>query len=190
MTGRWGAAGPPAEAYGRLTDVARFAELHDVGRNLLDDLERRYDARRVMTTEPDSHSAVEAAAVTLVPADPLAATLTLVFDAFPGLIMRFGDCGSTHEPICGCDACDEDLDSCVERLTDLVEAVVAGAFGERLVYDDAWWYESWHRTAGTDSRGRSLVEGARLDELRAALPIAEREWRPWPVRQAEPQSHG
>jgi hypothetical protein len=159
MAGRWGAEGPPEEAYGRTTDVARFAVLHDIGHQLLDDLERRYDVTRTTTSEPDSHSDVEAAVVTLVPADPRASALTLVFDAFPGLLVRYGSRGATHEPVCGCDACDEDVESCVARMTDRIDAVVSGSFGER-----------------------DRVDGARLAELRQALPEPAREGRPWGLR--------
>ena len=41
MTGhQWGPAGPPLEAYSRVTNPERFASLHDTAAEMLDRLER------------------------------------------------------------------------------------------------------------------------------------------------------
>ena len=43
---RWGAAGPPLEAYSRVTNPERFACLHNTAAELLDRLEREFAAER------------------------------------------------------------------------------------------------------------------------------------------------
>ena len=43
---RWGAAGPPLEAYSRVTNPERFASLHDSAAALLHRLEREFDTER------------------------------------------------------------------------------------------------------------------------------------------------
>jgi hypothetical protein len=184
MGSRWGAAGPPVEAYSRLTDVARFAPLHDIGRAFLDDLERRYLVAREITFEPDRHGPDDATVVRLVPDDPTASPLAVVFDAFPGLTLRYGRTGALHLPACGCDACDEAVEDCEERLHDHADAVIAGTFGERLVHEvGAWWHEMWHRTAHSQASGRSRVEGPQLEDLQAVVDL-EVQWRPWQLREA------
>ena len=43
---RWGAAGPPLEAYSRVTNPERFASLHDSAAALLHRLEREFETER------------------------------------------------------------------------------------------------------------------------------------------------
>jgi hypothetical protein len=198
---RWGEAGPPDEAYSRVTDPTRFAPLHALSAALLDDLEARYQVTRDTSTEPDPHApGATAPAVRLTPADPEAAPLTVVTTAFPGLIVRLGDQILTL-PECGCDACDETIPDLTEVLHRHVEALVAGTFGDRLVHDESrsfpasyrdsdglaevhsaqWWHEQWYRAAdGTEGASRTLLDKDQLAELRKALPTGERTWHPWP----------
>lgn len=90
--------------YGRVTDPGRFAELHAVGRDLLDELESRFVVIREISSEHDRYGAELAPAVRLVPADPAASPLTIAFDGFPGLIVPTGHEDWMHLPVCGCDA--------------------------------------------------------------------------------------
>jgi hypothetical protein len=201
---RWGEAGPPDEAYSRVTDPARFAPLPALGTALLDDLEARYRVARNSWTEPDPHSpGATATAVQLTPEDPGAAPLTVVTTSFPGIIVRFGG-QELPLPECGCDACDETVPELSELLDRHIDAVVAGTFGERLVhevgrafprrYRDSdgigapvhkaqWWHERWYRASdGTGGSSRTVLDEDQLAELRSALPTGERTWRPWPPR--------
>ncbi|MFC4947044.1 DUF6226 family protein [Pseudonocardia sp. GCM10023141] len=187
---RWAGA-PPEEAYGRVTDPGRFAALHTIAGEALDELELRYDVTRERALEPDRHSTAPAPVVRLVPRDPAAATLTVVFTAFPGLIVRLGrDDDTLYLPTCGCDACDELVEDCAELLGDYVDALATGAFGEGLTLDDGWWHERWIRTERRSSSSRSLVEDPiQLAELRAAMPHGERTWAAW-SRRADGQDIG
>lgn len=179
---RWDGT-PPQEAYGRVTDPGRYAGLHTVGQDLLDELEDRFAVKRETSSEPDRHGTEPMTAVRLVPADPAAAALTIVFDAFPGLIVRMGRDDLMHLPVCGCDACDETVEECTEQLRDRIDALTAGTFGERLVHDQGWWHERWYRTAdGVSGCSRSSVDDDQFDELRAAMPDGELTWAPWPER--------
>jgi uncharacterized protein DUF6226 len=182
---RGGVDGPPKDAYGRVTDAVRFAPLHKIARQVLEGLETRYDVTRQSFTEIDPHGSEPAAAVRLVPADPAAAPLAIVFDAFPGLLVRSGrqDADGVYLPHCGCDACDDSVVDCTEELARLIDATTAGTFGERLVYaDGAWWHEAWYRTPTSTVRGRSRLNGRRLAVLRKAIPGGELVWAPWPER--------
>jgi hypothetical protein len=69
---RWGAEGPPREAYSRVTNPERFAPLHDVAAELLDRLELEFDAERTegygLDPELEEGCKLARPSVTLVPA--------------------------------------------------------------------------------------------------------------------------
>jgi hypothetical protein len=179
---RWGRAGPPEDAYGRVTDSGRYATLHAVGWKSLDELERRYAVTRATSTEPDVHGSDPAPAVRLVPADPAAAPLTMVFDAYPGLLVRMACRSGGHLPVCGCDACDETVDECTEQLRDLLAALTPGTFGECVVRDHGWWHERWYQTPSGGSSGRIRIVRQQRRALQGTLSGSELRWAPWPER--------
>lgn len=179
---RWGADGPPEEAYGRVTDPGRYSGLHTVGWELLDELERRYAVTRNASTEPDLHSSDPVPVVRLVPADPGAAALTMAFTAYPGLIVRIGRDNTAPLPACGCDACDETVEECTKSLRALVTALTAGTFGERLIREHGWCHERWYQAGAAAWSERTPVSGRQLRALRVALPDGELLWMPWPKR--------
>jgi hypothetical protein len=179
---RWGREGPPEEAYGRVADSGRYRTLHAVGWELLDELERRYAVTRATSTEPDVHGSDPAPVVRLVPADPAAAALTMVFGAYPGLLIRMGCNSGGHLPVCGCDACDETVEQCTDQLRHLLAALTAGTFGERLVRDHGWWHERWYQTPSGRSSGRTRIDGQQRRALKGTLPRGELRWAPWPER--------
>lgn len=183
----WGSQGPPPEAYGRVTDAQRYRELHTVAHSLLNDLQQRFDVTRELSTESDRHSPEPAPVVRLVPADPAASALTIVFDAFPGVLVRMGHDGGTHQPVCGCDACDEPVQRCAEQLRGYVEVCVTGAFGERLVHDDTWWHERWYEFPTGVSWDRAPLDVPQRDALREAFAGDEMRWAPWPQRAGDTQ---
>ncbi|ORW08275.1 DUF6226 family protein [Mycobacterium kyorinense] len=185
MSERWGSDGPPEEAYGRVTDPERYRRLHVVGRALLDDLERRFEVTRQLSTENDPHSASPAPVVRLTPADPAASPLTIVFTAFPGLLVRMGHDGGADLPACGCDACDETAEQCEERLRDYADVCIAGAFGERIVHNVEWWHEHWYRFRRGHSLSLTPVNQQQLDVLRQKFTGDELRWAPWPQRTSD-----
>lgn len=181
----WSEAGPPEEAYGRVTDAARFAPLHPCARELLDDLARRYAVTVETATELDPNGDGSVPVVRLTPADPAASPLSVTFTAFPGLLLRMGASDDWPLPVCGCDACAETVEECVGMLHERVDAITAGRYGERLERREFdWWHQVWYGTdLGVNNAG-GAVSGERLDALRSALPTGEVSWAPWPARAA------
>lgn len=129
---------------------------------LLDEREHRYAVDRETSSEPDRHSSRPAPVVRLVPSDPAASPLTIVFEAFPGLLVRIGRGEESPLPISGCDACDEDVTGCVERLQELIGAVTAGTFGERLIRGVRRQHERWYHGANASWVRRTRVRGRQL----------------------------
>lgn len=182
MVNRWGSDGPPQEAYGRVTNAERYRGLHLIGRALLDDLERRFDVTREVRAEADRHGASPAPVVRLVPADSAASPLTIVFDDFPGLLVRMGHNCDTGLPACGCDACDETVERCEEQLRAYADVCVAGNFGERIVHADGWWHERWYGSPVGASWNRTPLDLPQRDALRQTFAGDETRWAPWPQR--------
>jgi hypothetical protein len=133
---RWCVESAPREAYSVTAHPERFAPLVDVARGLIAYLERTYD---VAVTEDLAraaqvrHARADAvAAVQIVPAEADSATLTFVFSAAPGLDLEAGVAFSERFPPCGCDACDESVESEARRLEDVVFGIVAGGLAESI----------------------------------------------------------
>jgi hypothetical protein len=185
---RWGAKGPPLEAYSRVTNPERFASLHDVATELLDRLEREFDAERTDGSglDPELEEGCNQArpSVILVPRDIGAAPLVVTFTAFPGLRVRFGRWCMIAFPTCGCDACDETAESEAERLKSLVDNLIAGRFREairiRADGDASREWEFW--SVGGHFAEWSQVDQAPARELVAARDRSAYDWRPWPRR--------
>ena len=138
----WGPDGPPEETYSRVTDPERFLPLHNDALEMLTALEQRFDVERVEGYKLDEELAfreLRRPSIALRPRDPEAASFTVAFTDFPGLSVRFGKWYTEPFPSCGCDACAEDAESEMERLTELVDCVTAGGFRETVVYSPAWW---------------------------------------------------
>jgi len=182
---RWGAAGPPLEAYSRVTNPERFASLHDAAAELLDRLEREFEAeRRVaygLDPELEQGCNLSRPSVALRPRDIGAAPLVVAFSDFPGLRVRFGRWYVVAFPTCGCDACDETAERETERLRSLIDNMTAGHFREaiRVRADGTEWKESefW-------STGGRCPEELRLDQTRTRKLLdggdrSSYEWGPW-----------
>jgi hypothetical protein len=133
---RWGAEGPPPEAYSRVTNPKRFAPPHAASEGLLDRLEREFDTERTRGygLDPELEEGFKLArpSVSLVPRDTGAAPIVVAFSAFPGLRVRFGRWHMVAFPTCGCDACDETAESEIKRLSSLIDNVTAGRYRESL----------------------------------------------------------
>jgi hypothetical protein len=185
---RWGAAGPPREAYSRVTNPERFASLHDAAAGLLDRLEQEFNAGRReaygLDLELEEGCNLSRPSAALLPRDIGAAPLIIAFSAFPGLRARFGRWYVVAFPTCGCDACDETAESETERLKSLIDNMTAGRFREtiRVSAGGIGWKETEF-----GSRGGRGGEQLRLDQDRARklLDAAARhsyDWGPWPRR--------
>lgn len=133
--GRWGSAGPPPEAYSRVTDADRFRPLHGLILDLLAKLEADFDIERAEGYGLDVELEAGVAArpsVRVAPTDSAAAPIVVVFSSFPGLTVRYGRLTMQSFPSCGCDACDETADSAWERLNEQIDSIVAGGFREEI----------------------------------------------------------
>jgi hypothetical protein len=185
----WGPAGPPDEAYSRVTNPERFAILHAAAVELLDRLEAEFDVERSEGRETDVGSGMGTPArpsVTLRPKSGEAAPLTIRFTTFPGLIVHVGRRYSEPLPQCGCDACAETGEEMVERLEWLVGHVVAGRLREAIEMPrfggDAWQVtEIGDMGAPPWQRSRGAIERERAREI-VAGDRAEHAWRAWPRR--------
>jgi hypothetical protein len=185
---RWGAEGPPQEAYSRVTNPERFASLHAVAAELLDRLVLEFDAERAegygLDSELEEGIKLARPSATLVPRDIGAAPIVVIFSAFPGVRVRFGRWCVTAFPACGCDACDESVESETERLKSLVDNLTAGHFREaiKIPADGAAWqeYESW--SVGGRCAQRSQIDRARAQQLVAEGDGSSYDWGPWPRR--------
>jgi hypothetical protein len=120
-----------------VTNPQRFAPLHNLAAELLDRLEREFDVERMngpgLDPELEEHCKAAQPSISLVPRDVGAAPLTVVFTAFPGLYVRFGRWCTMAFPTCGCDACDETIESEAERLKSMIEDLIEGRFREATV---------------------------------------------------------
>jgi hypothetical protein len=126
---------PDDDAYGRVTNPERFGRVVDATRSLVQILEATYDVEVHHTVggfqigsnnlgEPDGET------LHLVPRE--GAPIPIAITGLPGLVIRFGEWGVERFPTCGCDACDEQPESEIERMAELVNAVVAGRYEEEL----------------------------------------------------------
>lgn len=183
--------GPPEDAYGVTSHPERFALLEQVAGALVEHLVRRYDVEvaddPALAADLVHPPAGVRRAVRLRPRSPLAAPLTLVVTAFPGVVLRAGVLLEAPFPVCGCDACDESAQSVADDLEWHVGAVVDGRFHEDL---SGWprpvlthTFRGEGREASSsgplhDDLPRPLVRDARARLRR--LPGGA--WAPWPQR--------
>ena len=139
--------GPPEEAYGRVTNPERFLPLQSAAIEVLDRLEQTFDVHRVegygLDEELEGARGTVRPSIQLTPADPKAASITVVFTDFPGLFVRFGRWQDVLFPSCGCDACDEDPQDEIERFRESVDRVTAGGFQEARRLSFKW--QPWPR---------------------------------------------
>jgi hypothetical protein len=185
---RWGENGPPEDAYSRTSNLDRFAGLHAVAHALIEWLRSTFDVEvdtgpqvaADLLLQPDDpiHSA------RLTPSSTESAPLTFVLTSFPGVYLHAGVLHDFHFPVCGCDACDDDVRSLAEELEWTVRMVVIGHYRESVNLQASGWLgyrleEPGVRTSSGKSRADELpVE--RLDHALHLVP-ADGLWRPWPA---------
>jgi hypothetical protein len=189
---RWGIEGPPPEAYSRVTNSERFQPLHALALELIDRLEASFKTQRVegCDIDPELEGPLKGsvglvrATVKLVPQDAEAARLTIAFSGFPGVSIRAGLWYVEPFPNCGCDACDETLDSEAPQLRRLVENVTSGRFREAIYLPaegDGWQEAKLWSSHGSSSR-RGRLQGSLALQRAAQAGGASFEWQPWPAR--------
>lgn len=166
------------------SNSARFAELQSAVGQLIDRLERDFVTDRIDGTNLDPVLAAEWPDLpsTRLRPPPEAAALTFIFglEDFPGVDLHYGWGGRSLFPGCFCDECAETVQENLDRLGDVIDAVIAGQFSEtrqrRLFGHDR--YQS-HRLDRSGSEGRE----DRLDpELGPLMPRGTTKWRPWTSR--------
>jgi hypothetical protein len=190
---RWSGS-PPQDTYSVVTHPERFAPLADVADALLAHLAGTFDVTVTGLTPQDTadrfpgYGAIRA--VEVVPRSADGAPLALGWTGFPGVGVRAGALSLWPVPVCGCDACDESLESAVDELESVVLAVPDGRFGESLQGD---WVE--HTLVGPEGEfsrsGRGLVEErdrARLPAVQERLAALGAGWQPWRLRGTGPAS--
>jgi uncharacterized protein DUF6226 len=184
---KWGLAGPPPEAYSRVTNGARFEPLHHLALARLERLQERFEVERIEGYGLDhglqQQLDLTRPSVSLVPADSDAAPIVVAFTTFPSVVLRCGFMAVLQFPECGCDACDETAEGEEQQLLAVTDDVVEGRFRESIripLFGDAvheWELRSsTHRLGGVDRfarwRARMLANGRKRTW----------EWAAWPLR--------
>ena len=178
------------EEYTRVTNPERFRRLHDLALELLSQLRNDYDAieRNTFEMVPGIMRRVDHARppVTLTPVITGAASISVAFTSFPGLIVRCGRFFSTPLPVCACDACGASADDEARRFQGTMANVVSGNFREDIelpFFGSAqvrWRLGSIHSPYGLSGGGMSLPR-ASARALRSE-GLKRVEWIPWPRR--------
>lgn len=190
---QWGEGGPHPESYSVDSHPERFAGLHNVARALIDHLAAVYDvdvqddpahARELLTEGRDVLQALK-----VTPRDSGAAGLTFVLTRHPGVVVHAGVLHDFPFPVCGCDACDETVETTADRLERLVLSVAAGGYSERYPVGRKRWSE--YALTAVDGSGSESSQGqpapadaARLHDAEIRLREMPRGWSPWPLRRS------
>lgn len=130
-----GSAQPLDEAYSRVTNPERFRPLHQRALETVARLNSEYEIILEEGMELDGEleqGTLARPSVKLTPLQDSSASVTIAFTNFPALRVRAGHWVIDVFPSCGCDACDEMPEEELERLTELLDSVVAGRFREAM----------------------------------------------------------
>ena len=183
---------PLPEAYSRVTNPERFLPLHTAVLETFGRLERIFEVERIEGNGLDGELArgvdLVRSDVRLVPADPDAAPITVVFTAFPGLYTRFGRWYTEPFPSCGCDACNESAESEIERLNERVDDVTAGRFRETIkaplisFIAPGWQKAEFWSPGERRSRSGSRLDGSSARKMSGGRRRLDLNWKPWPRR--------
>lgn len=182
---------PLPEAYSRVTNPERFLPLHGLALALIEQLRNDFKVEAQSTFElmPGRMQPFTPARepVTLIPASPDAAPLSVAFTPFPSLLVRCGRWTATSFPLCGCHACGETAAGEGTRFQELVRDVVAGHFTEELKIP--WLGRASLRwSLGSPTSGNGYHGGGTTILSRGQARIlgagqtGEMRWRPWPLR--------
>ncbi|WP_336921217.1 DUF6226 family protein [Aquipuribacter sp. SD81] len=192
MGDRWGADGPPPEAYSRVTrDLdAVYDGLHDVARRLVAEVCRTHDVLRVPLraywvrgTDGRARPADDlVAAWWLLPADPRCLPATVALLGQWDVQVRHGWFGdrAASPVVCTCDACDEDLAEVGDALEGMLQDAV-GAYAEDVRPHGVLGRSRWFSSGAATGSSGGLVEPG--EALHSRLPRrASLGWPAWPAR--------
>lgn len=183
---RWGMEGPPEDTYSVATHPERFHPLHAIADALVSYMIDTCDvtvledpavARDLLHERTDVLGAVR-----ITPHGDCAAQLTVVTTSSPGVEVHAGELSDGSFPSCGCDACDDSLETVAELFQEFVLAVVEGRFWERVGPGYHPWVESGTKSPNGDSWGRSektdlpALRVCRAQEVLADVPNG---WAAW-----------
>jgi hypothetical protein len=179
------------EAYSRVTNPERFGLLHDTAVRLLERLELEFDVERTeghgIDAELEKRIVLARPSVRMLPRNAMAAPLVVAFSTFPGLHVRFGRWCMMAFPHCGCDACNEQVEGEIERLTSNINDVTAGCFQEAIIMHgngDAWIeWELWSVDEHFGQNSSRLNPDYARHLAAEGGPLSYR-WEPWPRRTA------
>ena len=182
---RWGDAGPPDEAYSRVTQPERFAPLHALALKRVGELAAGFEVtvREGFGIDPELESVdVARPTISLTPTHPAEAPLTIAFTSFPGLRVRFGRWLTEAFPACGCDACAESFEDEAERLTWRIDQLVNGHFREWIHARFGGRSYRAHEFTSSDrtSGGETLIHEV-TPEVRASRGVSVA-WAAWTPR--------
>ena len=190
---QWGADAPDPDSYSVDSHPERFAGLHVVARALIDHLSVVYD----VDVQDDPAHAGELLreredvlhAVKVTPRGSGTAALRVVLTGYPGVMVHAGVLHDFPFPVCGCDACDETVETTADRLELLVLSVAAGGYSERYPVGRKRWSE--YALAAFDGSGSESGQGepppasvARLRDAEVRLRDVAGGWSPWPLRRS------
>jgi hypothetical protein len=174
-----------------VTGPERFRPVHGYALDALARLQAVYDVAASAAFElllgamqPFEHAR---APVTLTPAVPGAAPLSVAFTTFPSLLVRAGRWYGTSFPVCGCDACGGGAAEEVRRLDELVGHVVAGHLDEEVrlpIFGEARLSCAFGTRAARDSSRAAVWSVIPRDIARTLIGRGPRRvaWQPWPRR--------
>lgn len=184
---RWRESPPPEVTYSVDSHPERFAPLHAVADALIAYLRDAYDVE-VVEGEAAAADLLRPApetlrAVRIRPNDPACAAVTIVFTAYPGIIMHAGLLHDFRYPVCGCDACDSNWEVEADELEQQVLAVVTGHYRERIERGLRPRVEYAFTYPNGGASGRSRPQDLPPERVKAAKPILRRlikGWAAWP----------
>lgn len=189
---RWQGS-PPDETYSVDTHPARFAPLHTVADALIAHVRDAYVAELTEGNDLAADLLRPAPeilrAVRIRPANPACAALTIVFTAYPGVLVHAGLLHDFYYPVCGCDACDSSWEGEADQLEQQVLAVVSGHYRESIGRGLRPWVEYELASPDGGQSGRSRVQDLPAERVKAAKPALRSQpeaWAAWP--RADPDS--
>jgi hypothetical protein len=195
---RWGADGPPLDAYSRVSHPERFVPLIRVVEALIEWLTDTYEVRVKddcadgLVGGPQTGPQGQAAGrlrtprlvrtVAISPSREDSAPLVFLVTDFPSVEVMAGAFYRQTFPDCGCDACDDEWSGVAGMMEGVVLAVVQGTFSERLKgrhLETQLWYPGFE-TAGQCRVADLAVSSDDIAAGRRRLGALSNGWQPWP----------
>lgn len=105
------------------------------------------------------------------------------FGKFPGIAVRLGHWFVAPIPDCGCDACDETFEECVNQLSELTGTLTSGGLSEGIELRPVGpaWYQRRMPSSGGKTRLERVDARARIVETGGRTRF---DYAPWPRRVA------